>query len=98
MIEIKDRVPTKPNRVKLTSEEDGTVKYYTLSRADEPTVDGTPINKELFDSIQNDIDNLNKNGKPNLIINGDFKINKVELKSSNAVYLSGCGLIGNAIN
>ena len=74
MIEIKDRVPTKPNRVKLTSEEDGTVKYYTLSRADEPTVDGTPINKELFDSIQTDIDNLNKNGKPNLIINGDFKI------------------------
>ena len=55
MIEVKDRVPTKPNRIKLVSEEDGTSKYYTLSRADEPTVDGTPINKALFDSIQVDL-------------------------------------------
>ena len=57
MIEVKDRVPTKPNRIKLVSEEDGTSKYYTLSRADEPTVDGTPINKALFDSIQVDLTN-----------------------------------------
>lgn len=39
-----DRVPTKPGRVKLTKE-DGTVEYAVLERADEPTQEGTPINK-----------------------------------------------------
>lgn len=51
MIEVIDRVPTYPGRVKLTRE-DGTVEYVTIERADEPTVIGTPINKVLFDSIK----------------------------------------------
>lgn len=37
---ITDRVPTYPGRVKLTPT--GTANIYTLERADEPTVQGTP--------------------------------------------------------
>ena len=54
MIEVVDRVPTYPNRVKIT-ETDGSSRYATWERADEPTVVGTPINKALFDSIAKDI-------------------------------------------
>ena len=39
--------------MKITHE-NGTVEYVTMERADEPTQAGTPINKALFDSIQND--------------------------------------------
>ena len=46
---ITDRVPTYPGRVKLTPT--GTANIYTLERADEPTVQGTPIDKAMFDSI-----------------------------------------------
>ncbi len=41
---MKDRVPTQPNRVKITHT-DGTTEYVTWERADEPTQEGTPINK-----------------------------------------------------
>ena len=54
MIDVKDRVPTKPGRTKITLE-DGTVLYATIERADEPVEEGTPINKVLFDSILNDL-------------------------------------------
>ena len=53
MIDVKDRVPTYPGRIKLTKP-DGTSEYYTLERADAPTQEGTPINKALFDSIKAD--------------------------------------------
>lgn len=58
MINVVDRVPTYPNRIKVTKS-DGTSEYVTWERADEPTVPGTPINKALFDSIVEDI-GLNK--------------------------------------
>ena len=54
MIRVVDRVPTYPNRIKITRQ-DGTSVYVTWERADEPTVVGTPINKALFDSIAADI-------------------------------------------
>lgn len=54
MINVVDRVPTYPNRIKVTKS-DGTSEYVTWERADEPTVPGTPINKALFDSIVEDI-------------------------------------------
>lgn len=54
MIRVVDRVPTFPNRIKITRE-DGTSEYVTWERADEPTVVGTPINKALFDSIAADM-------------------------------------------
>ena len=45
-----DRQPTKPGRIKLTADPDAT-GYYYMERADEPTVEGTPLNKAtLFDS------------------------------------------------
>lgn len=54
MIEVIDRVSTYPGRVKLTKS-DGSIEYVTWERADEPTVEGTPINKALFDSIAADV-------------------------------------------
>lgn len=54
MIPVVDRVPTYPNRIKITKA-DGTSEYVTWERADNPTVEGTPINKALFDSIAQDI-------------------------------------------
>ena len=47
---MENRVSTKPGRIKLT-DDSGNIKYYTMERADEPTVEGTPLNKAtLFDS------------------------------------------------
>lgn len=54
MIQVVDRVPTYPNRIRITRE-DGSTELVTWERADEPTVEGTPINKALFDSIAADI-------------------------------------------
>ena len=54
MINVVDRVSTYPGRVKITKS-DGTSEYVTWERADQPTVEGTPINKALFDSIKADI-------------------------------------------
>ena len=51
MIPFVDRVPTYPGRMKITKEDDGSVEYVVMERADEPVVEGTPINKALFDSI-----------------------------------------------
>ena len=50
MIEVLDRVPTHPGRVKLIPVA-GQANTYDMVRADEPVVEGTPINKLLFDSI-----------------------------------------------
>lgn len=55
MIDVKDRVPTYPGRVKLTKS-NGSSEYVTMERADAPTQEGTPINKALFDSIKADLD------------------------------------------
>ena len=57
MIEVQDRVSGKPGRYLMTME-DGSTQYVTLTKADEPTQEGTPINKALFDSIADDIQNL----------------------------------------
>ena len=50
MIEVLDRVPTHPGRVKLIPVA-GQANTYDMVRADDPIVVGTPINKLLFDSI-----------------------------------------------
>ncbi len=59
MIEVVDRVPTYPGRVKLTPVS-GQANTYDMVRADEPVVDGTPINKALFDSILEELASLRK--------------------------------------
>lgn len=45
-----DRKPTRPNRYKVTTE-NGEAYYVTLERADEPTVEGTPLNAETLNSF-----------------------------------------------
>ena len=46
-----DRKPTRPNRYKLTPEGGGEVIYVTLERADEPSVDGTPLNATTLNTL-----------------------------------------------
>jgi hypothetical protein len=48
--DIRDRVPTFPNRVKLIAVP-GETDTFTMSRADNPTEEGTPIDRALFQSI-----------------------------------------------
>jgi len=50
MIEVVDRIPTYPGRVKLVPVA-GQENTYDMVRADAPVEAGTPINKALFDSI-----------------------------------------------
>ena len=57
-----DRKSAYPNRYKITKE-DGSTEYITLERADEPTVAGTPLNAETFNTLVNDVDGkLDKTG------------------------------------
>lgn len=52
-IDFVDRVPTYPGRIKFTKE-DGTVIFGTWERADNPTVEGTPLNAATFRAMQAD--------------------------------------------
>jgi hypothetical protein len=62
MIEVFDRVPGSPNRIKITHA-DGTEEIVTWERADDPLEPGTPINRALFESIRKDIeDRVQKSG------------------------------------
>lgn len=60
MIEVIDRNPTYPGRVKMTPVA-GQENTYDMVRADIPVEAGTPINKALFDSIGDDIFALTQN-------------------------------------
>lgn len=51
-LDIKDRVPTKPNRFLFTPEDGSSPFYAVLSRADEPTQEGTPLNKATLDAMR----------------------------------------------
>ena len=42
---MQDRVPVNPGRVLVTPENGGAAYYATLTRADNPTQEGTPLNK-----------------------------------------------------
>lgn len=53
MIEVIDRIPTYPGRVKMIPV-DGQPNTYDMVRADDPIEPGTPINKALFDGILSD--------------------------------------------
>lgn len=59
MIEVKDRIPTYPGRIRLIPVE-GQVNTYDMVRADEPIEVGTPLDKALFDSFANEIAVLQK--------------------------------------
>lgn len=49
-VNFKDRVPRDPGRVKITPVEGG-VNEYIMERADNPTEEGTPLDKATFNSI-----------------------------------------------
>lgn len=48
--QFEDRQSTYPNRYRWT-EADGNSGYFTLERADDPTVAGTPLNAETFNAF-----------------------------------------------
>ena len=52
MIEVKNRIPAHPGRVKLTPVA-GVANTYDMVRADEPLEEGTPVNAALFQRFQN---------------------------------------------
>lgn len=45
---MQDRTPTKPNRVLIRPEDGSPAFYATMTRADEPTQPGDPLNKTTF--------------------------------------------------
>ena len=47
---FQDRVPQKPGRVKITPET-GESYYATMERADEPIVEGTPLNAKNLNEL-----------------------------------------------
>ena len=49
-LEFVDRVPQKPGRVKITPE-NGTAYFAVMERADEPVVEGTPLNAKRFNEM-----------------------------------------------
>lgn len=51
-INWQDRVPTRPNRMKITPENGGASWYGTIERADEPSVEGTPVNAANLNAMQ----------------------------------------------
>lgn len=51
MRDFRDRQPTKTGRRKLTYE-DGSYEFVTVEMADEPTVEGTPLNREVYMAMQ----------------------------------------------
>lgn len=55
-----DRVPMYPGRIKLVPVP-GQENTFDMVRADEPLVEGTPVNKVLFDSLAHDIEALMHN-------------------------------------
>lgn len=57
MIEFENREPTYPGRIRL-AEVSGQTGVYDMTRQDEPTVVGTPVDKTLFDSIQADLNRI----------------------------------------
>ena len=54
-MEFKDRVANKPNRMKLTFEDTSAVEYALVEPADEPLEEGTPLNRDTFMQLQDEL-------------------------------------------
>lgn len=52
MISVEDRIPARAGQFKITDTSTGAVSTVVLTRDDNPSVEGTKVNKLLFDSIQ----------------------------------------------
>lgn len=61
MIDVKDRIVQYPRRFKLTLVEGTTDVYELTPMPGTIQEEGTPINAELFDNINTDIENINTN-------------------------------------
>lgn len=63
---MQDRVPANPGRVLVTPENGGAAYYATLTRADNPTQEGTPLNKaNLLSDATAALFGLGTNAVPN---------------------------------
>lgn len=51
MIDVRDRVPENPNQFQI-KKADGSTEIVTITRADNPTVEGTPINRAVLMDMQ----------------------------------------------
>ena len=66
---FEDRISAYPGRYKLT-DESGNVSYVTLTRADEPVVEGTPLNANSFTQMQEELITNSKNAITAVGVNG----------------------------
>ena len=65
MRNFKNRVPTQPNRKKITFEDNQEVRYATVEFADNPTDEGTPINRDnimVVQGLDSSLTNFNSDG------------------------------------
>lgn len=66
---MQDRVPVNPGRVLVTPENGGAAYYATLTRADNPTQEGTPLNKaNLLADATAALFGLDANAVPNGVL------------------------------
>ena len=73
--QIIDRVPTKPNRKKITFESDGRVEYGTVEYADEPAVPGVSYNGFFASNLQGDLYTIDRSVTPTATVdNGTVKM------------------------
>jgi hypothetical protein len=64
-----DRKSTYPNRYKITRA-DRSTEYVTLERADEPSVEGTPLNAAVFNEIVTELGNKIPSNAPIVLTEG----------------------------
>lgn len=69
MINFVNRTPTRPNRKKIIKA-DGSSEYVTIEYADDPTINGTPLNRDTLMGMQGFINS-------NIVFNDDGSINQV---------------------
>lgn len=74
---MQDRVPVNPGRVLVTPENGGAAYYATLTRADNPTQEGTPLNKaNLLTDATAALFGLDANAVPNDVLRWVGKYNQ----------------------
>lgn len=77
MKDFTDRQPTQVGRRKITYA-DGNSEYVTVEMADEPTREGTPLNREAFMAVQGFEDSTT-------VFNADGSITETNAKEETAV-------------
>lgn len=76
---MKDRVPANPGRVLITPEDGSAPFYATMTRADNPTQEGTPLNTDsLLKNETAALFLLGSSGTPNQVLNflGQFNLHQ----------------------